>query len=123
MDIIDVRTYCLTKPYTEESLPFDDTTLVFKVMGKMFALLSLDEPETASINLKCQPDLAIELRERYACVLPGYHMNKQLWNTIILDGSVNDTMIKEWIDHSFDEVVKKFTKKMKILMEQVERVD
>lgn len=114
MDIIEVRLYFLSKPHTEESLPFDDTTLVFKVMGKMFGLLSLDEPVYPSINVKCNPELAIELREKYACVKPGYHMNKQLWNTITLDGSVKDAMIKEWIDHSFTEVVKKLTKKQQL---------
>lgn len=112
MDVIELRTYCLSKPFTDESLPFDDTTLVFKVMGKMFALLSLDEPEFPSINLKCDPDLALELREQHPCVIPGYHMNKQLWKTVIINGSVNDQQIKDWIDHSYSEVVKKLPKKL-----------
>ena len=112
MDIIELRTYCLSKPYTEECLPFDENTLVFKVMKKMFALLSLDEPAYPRLNLKCDPELAIELREKYTCINPGYHMNKKLWNSITVDGSVSDDLIKSWIDHSYNEVVKKLPKKL-----------
>ena len=111
MDILEIRDYCLSKPFTEESLPFDDNTLVIKVMGKMFILISLDEPTFPKINVKCDPEVAIDLRERFACVSMGYHMNKKLWNTISIDGSVSDRLIKEWIDHSYEEVVKKLTKK------------
>lgn len=117
MDIINIREYCLSKKAVEECLPFDETTLVFKVMGKIFALLSLDKPECATINLKCNPELAIELREQYSCVIPGYHMNKRLWNTIILDESVNDKMITAWIDHSYEEVIHKLPKKDQALLE------
>jgi predicted DNA-binding protein (MmcQ/YjbR family) len=112
MDIIELRAYCISKKEVEECFPFDETTLVFKVLGKIFALLSLDEPVYPSINLKCDPELAIDLRERYSCVIPGYHMNKKLWNTIILDGSVDSKTIKLWVDHSYDEVVKKLPKKI-----------
>lgn len=114
MDIIELRTYCLSKPYTEECLPFDETTLVFKVMEKMFALLSLDEPAFPSLNLKCDPELAVELREKHACITPGYHMSKKLWNSVTVDGSVSDALIKSWIDHSYKEVVKKLPKKLQL---------
>ncbi len=112
MDILEIRNYCLSKPFTEESLPFDDKTLVIKVMNKMFILISLDEPDFPKINVKCDPELAAELRERFSCVTPGYHMNKKLWNTITINGSVSDKLILEWIDNSYQEVVKKLPKKL-----------
>ncbi len=94
MNIEELRQYCLLKKDTEEGFPFDGETLVFKVRGKMFALTSLDRP--LSINLKCDPEKAIELRERYAFVQPGFHMNKRLWNTIHIDDTVDDRLICEW---------------------------
>jgi predicted DNA-binding protein (MmcQ/YjbR family) len=100
MNIEELRDYCISKPGSEESFPFGDDTLVFKKNGRIFALVSLDGD--LSINLKCDPALALELRERYPAVIPGYHMNKKHWNTVMLDGSVHDTEIKEWIDHSYD---------------------
>lgn len=103
MNIEDLREYCISKKGTTEAFPFDEDTLVFKVMGKMFCLTSLSEPD--SINLKCDPEKAIELREQYPCVQPGYHMNKKMWNTVIIDGSVSKKLLKEWIDHSYDMVV------------------
>lgn len=110
MNIESIREYCLSKPQTNESCPFGDDNIVFKVFDKMFVLLSLDEPW---INLKCDPDKAIELRERYSgVVLPGYHMNKALWNTIIFD-SVTDVILKEWIDDSYNLVVEKLPKKLR----------
>jgi predicted DNA-binding protein (MmcQ/YjbR family) len=105
MNIESLRDYCLSKKYVTEGLPFGETALVFKVFDKMFALINLDEE--LRINLKCDPEKALDLRERYPAVIPGYHMNKRLWNTVIIDGSVSDKRIKEWIDHSYDEVVKK----------------
>jgi predicted DNA-binding protein (MmcQ/YjbR family) len=108
MNIEELRTYCLSKKGTTESFPFDEDTLVFKVMGKMFCLVSLSEPD--SINLKCDPELAIELREKYNAVTPGYHMNKKMWNTVVMDHSVSKKLLCQWIDHSYDEVVKKLTK-------------
>ncbi|HOT88350.1 MAG TPA: MmcQ/YjbR family DNA-binding protein [Bacteroidales bacterium] len=105
MNIEEFRIYCLQKNDVIESFPFDEQTLVFKVKGKMFALTDL--MESFSINIKCDPDKAIELREHYSCVLPGYHMNKKHWNTIIIDGSIPDKLLKEWIDHSYDLVVHK----------------
>ncbi len=111
MNIENVREYCLKKKAVTESFPFDETTLVFKVMDKIFALLSLDYPH--SLNLKCDPQKAIELRERYDEIIPGYHMNKQHWNTVDLTGTLNDNLIKELIDHSYTLVVNKLTKKVK----------
>lgn len=111
MNVEDVRMYCLSKKGVTESFPFDETTLVFKVLGKMFALVSLDDDH--GLNLKCDPDKAIELREHYNSVIPGYHMNKKYWNTIILDESIAPSLIKEWIDDSYDLVFNKLPKKLK----------
>ena len=109
MNIEELREYCLAKKGVTESFPFDEATLVFKVSGKMFALTDL--VDAFSINLKCDPEKAIELREQYPCVVPGYHMNKQHWNSVFIDGSVNDKLLKEWIDNSYDLIVKSLTKK------------
>lgn len=106
MDIENLREYCLSKPGVEETLPFGPDTLVFKVNGKMFLLTGLDE-EQLSFNVKCDPDKAIELREEYDCVKPGYHMNKKHWNTIVVDGSVSSKQLKEWIDDSYELVMGK----------------
>lgn len=103
MDIESLREYCLSKPGAEETLPFGPDTLVFKIGGKAFLLVGLDS-EDLRFNVKCDPDKAIELREEYACVLPGYHMNKKHWNTIVVDGSVSVKQLKEWIDWSYDLV-------------------
>ena len=109
MDIEQLRDYCLGKPFVEEGLPFGPEVLVFKVNGKIFLLTSLDEPKL-QFNVKCNPALAEELREQYGCVLPGFHMNKKHWNTILVDGSVPTAQLKEWIDHSY-ELVSKSKKK------------
>jgi predicted DNA-binding protein (MmcQ/YjbR family) len=111
MNIEDLRTYCISKKGTAEEFPFGEDTLVFKVMGKIFALTGLEGE--LSVNLKCDPEKAVDLRERYPCVLPGYHMNKKHWNTVLVDGSVPDQMIREWIDHSYDLVVEKLPLKQK----------
>ena len=100
MNIETLRDYCISKKGADESFPFGEDTLVFKVTGKIFALVNLDGD--LSINLKCDPAFAIELRERYSSVTPGYHMNKKHWNTVMLDGSVPDKEVFSWIDHSFD---------------------
>lgn len=112
MNIESLREYCLSKPGVEETLPFGPDTLVYKINGKIFLLAGLDT-EQLSFNVKCDPDLALELREQYACVLPGYHMNKKHWNTIIVDGSVSTSQLKEWIDHSFGLVSAKSSNKRK----------
>ncbi len=98
------RAYCLSKKMTTEDLPFDENTLVFKVAGKMFALADINLFE--SINLKCNPEKALELREEFPQVAPGFHMNKKHWITIKMNGSLADALVKEWIDHSYAEVVK-----------------
>lgn len=108
MNIEIFRDYCLAKPGVTEGLPFDETTLVFKVMGKMFALTNLEGDFT--VNLKCDPGKAIRLREEYPAIKPGYHMNKKHWNTIEIDGSVPDKMIHELTAHSYDLVVYSLTK-------------
>ena len=112
MNIELLQQYCLSKPGVEETLPFGPDTLVYKVGGKIFLLCSLDT-EVFQFNVKCDPDLAIELREEYPTVLPGYHMNKKHWNTIIADGSVAVKKLKEWIDHSYELVVGSLPKKRK----------
>lgn len=111
MNIEEIREYCLLKNHVTEGFPFDDTTLVFKVMNKMFALLSLKEDH--SINLKCDPDKAIELRSHYDFVLPGYHMNKEHWNTVKVDGRVSEKLLKEWIDDSYNLIVESLPKKVR----------
>jgi len=103
MNIESLREYCLSKPNTEEALPFGPDTLVFKVGGKIFLLTGL-ESDPLRFNVKCDPDRALELRESFSCVQPGYHMNKKHWNTVIVDGSVSTKHLKEWIDHSYDLV-------------------
>jgi predicted DNA-binding protein (MmcQ/YjbR family) len=114
MNIESIRDYCLSKQEVTESFPFGEDTLVFKVLGKMFALLNLQGQ--LSVNLKCDPEKAIELREEFSSVLPGYHMNKRYWNTVVLDGSVPDRLLKEWIDHSYNEVVKSLPKSRQKLL-------
>ena len=104
MDILDIRAYCLSFPGAEETTPFDETTLVYKVRGKMFLLTDMKEGRW--INIKCDPDRAIELRERYEEVTPGWHMNKRHWNTVRLDGDLPAQLIREWIRDSYDLVVR-----------------
>jgi predicted DNA-binding protein (MmcQ/YjbR family) len=104
MDLAKFREYCLSKPAATEGTPFGPDVLVFKVGGKIFALASLDEvPATA--NLKCDPDLALELRDRYEQVTPGYHMNKKHWNTVEIESGIPDIELRKMIDHSYELVV------------------
>ncbi len=105
------REYCLQKPGVVEDMPFGEDHLVFKVGGKMFALVALDEVP-ASANLKCDPDRALELRDRYEEVRPGYHMNKKHWNTVVIDGGIPDAEVRAMIDHSYDLVVRALPKKV-----------
>jgi predicted DNA-binding protein (MmcQ/YjbR family) len=114
MNIEEFREYCLSKQATSESFPFDENTLVFKVAGKMFALTDL--VDAFSINLKCDPEKCIELREHYDCVLPGYHMNKKHWNTVLVDGSVSDELLHEWIDLSYNLIVLSLSKSRRALL-------
>ncbi len=104
MNIEQLREYCLSKPDTEETLPFGPDTLVFKVNTKVFLLTGLDS-HPLQFNVKCNPDKAVELREEYPhCILPGYHMNKKHWNTIIVDGSVSNKQLQGFIDDSYNLV-------------------
>ena len=105
MNIESLRDYCISKPGATEGFPFGDDTLVFKVKGKIFALANLDGD--LSVNLKCDPDRAIALREHYSSVIPGYHMNKKYWNTIYIDGTIPDKEVYSWIDHSYELVAGK----------------
>jgi predicted DNA-binding protein (MmcQ/YjbR family) len=102
MNITFFRDYCLGKQGTSEDTPFDENTLCFKVGGKIFAIIDIVDFE--SVNLKCNPDRAVELREQFQGIQPGYHMNKKHWNTVLFDGSVSDKLILELIDHSYDLV-------------------
>lgn len=111
MDIESVREYCLRKKVTTECLPFDEYSLVIKVMGKMFALIDLESAN--KICLKCDPEYALELRERYSAIEAAWHFNKKYWNQIFLDGDADDKLVQHLIDHSYEEVLKKFTKKMR----------
>jgi predicted DNA-binding protein (MmcQ/YjbR family) len=111
VNIESYREYCLSKPGTTEGLPFDENTLVFKVKNKIFTICDLNKFDF--VNLKCDPDLAIDLRERYACVQPGFHMNKQHWNSVYIDGSVSDAQIFEWVNHSYDLIAASLPKKLK----------
>ena len=102
MNIEDIREYCMAKPGVSEGFPFGEDTLVFKVKGKIFVLANLDGD--LSLNLKCDPSFALELRERYGSVIPGYHMNKKHWNTVYIDGTIPDREVLSWIDHSYNLV-------------------
>ena len=109
MDLAEFREYCLAKPSATEGTPFGETVLVFKVGGKVFALASLDAiPVT--VNLKCDPDRALELRDRYEQIRPGYHMNKKHWNTVDIDNGVPEALLREMIDHSYDLVISRLPK-------------
>jgi predicted DNA-binding protein (MmcQ/YjbR family) len=100
MNIETIREFCLAKKGVTECFPFDETTLVFKLFGKMFLFTSLEGE--LFINVKCDPEKAIEFRELYSSVVPGYHMNKKHWNTVLIDGTLSDMLIFSFIDHSYD---------------------
>lgn len=109
MNIESVRNCCLSLPYVTEDFPFDETTLVFRIKGKIFAMIGLDDPRW--VNTKCQPDYAIELREQYSEITGAFHMNKTYWNQLDLYGNLSDELIEHLLRHSYDEVVKKLPKK------------
>lgn len=121
MNIEQYREYCICKKGVTEHFPFDDNVLVFKVMNKMFALSGLDswEKEEPKVNLKCDPERALELRATYEGVVEGYHMNKKLWNTITVNNDVPETLILELIDHSYDLIVKGLSKKLRAELESL----
>lgn len=110
MNIEEVRTYCFSKPYVTEDFPFDETVLVFRVAGKIFVLCALDAMPPR-INVKCDPQKAIELRELYNYVVPGFHMSKKHWNTIFIESVNNEQQLRTWIDESYELVIKGLTKK------------
>lgn len=110
MDLIYFRDYCLAKPGTSEDTPFDENTLCFRVGGKIFAITDILDFE--SINLKCDPEHAIELREKFPGIQPGYHMNKKHWNTVSCDGSIPDPLILELTDHSYELIFSSLSKKV-----------
>lgn len=109
MDIEQLRDYCIAKPGAEECFPFGPDNIVFKVNGKMFLLATLDK-QPLQFNVKCDPEKAIELREEHPSILPGYHMNKKWWNTVIVDGSLSSNQLKEFVNHSY-QLITKGTKK------------
>ncbi len=111
MDIETIRDYCLQKKATTECFPFDEVHLVFKVMDKMFACIDLDTPD--HLVVKCNPEYALELREQHSGIEGAFHFNKKYWNQISLRGDIDDRLIRHLIDHSYEEVLKKFTRKMR----------
>lgn len=117
MILEDVREHCLAKPGVEEGFPFDEDSPVYKVMGKIFAIISLDHP--GSINLKCDPERALELREEYEGITPGYHMHKVHWNTVQFDGTVPLQLVFDLVDHSYDLVAASLSKKIR---EELKRI-
>jgi len=119
MNIEQFRARCLRRPGVTEETPFGPDTLVFKVGGKLFALTDLDN--FSSVNLKCDPERALELRERHAGITPGYHMNKKHWNTVVTDGSVKDELLAELLEHSYTLVVAALPKKIRQELEGMDR--
>lgn len=117
MNIEELRDYCIAKPAVTESFPFDENTLVFKVAGKMFLLTDL--VDRLSMNIKNTPAKVLELREQYPSVLPGYHMNKVHWVTVLIDGSVPDVLLKQWIDESYKLIVSGFSRKERLNFEEM----
>jgi predicted DNA-binding protein (MmcQ/YjbR family) len=110
LNLEELRDYCLQKPAVTEGLPFGEDTLVFKVREKIFLLTGIKDGNR--FNVKCDPELAIELREQYPEVIPGYHMNKKLWNTVYMDGALTTKQLRDMIDHSYSQVVKSLPKKL-----------
>ena len=117
MDIESYRSHCLSYKGVTEEFPFGENVLVYKVMGKMFALTGIEHFET--VNLKVDPEKGVELREQYAAVQPGYHMNKKHWITVSVDGSIPDRLLKQWIGNSYDLVVARLTKNEKRALESM----
>jgi predicted DNA-binding protein (MmcQ/YjbR family) len=118
MTFKQLRDYCLSKKGTTEDFPFGEEVLVFRVVGKIFALTNVEKLPLA-VNLKCDPELAVELRDRYPAVQPSYHMNKTHWNTVELDGSIPAAKVREMIDHSYERVVASLKREERRKLEQV----
>lgn len=118
MNIEEVREFCLTLKNVTESFPFDEVTLVFKVENKMFLAVGLDNVDP-HLAVKCDPELAIELREKYAAVEPAWHFNKKYWNAIYLERDIDDKAIVFWIKHSYQQVIAKLPRKIRLQYEDV----
>ena len=118
MDIESLRQYCLSLKATTEDMPFGPDTLVFRVARKIFALTGLDT-EKCQVNLKCDPDYALELREQYADIIPGYHMNKKHWNTVYCENGLDDKLIRSLIQHSYELIVKSLPKADKEALQEI----
>ena len=116
MDLEQFRSYCIQKKGVTEELPFGPDVLVYKVMGKMFALTGFN---FESVNLKVEPEAGVELREKYPSVQPGYHMSKKHWITVLMDGSISDKNFRQWVDNSYELVVSGLTKKQKSALESL----
>lgn len=112
MNVETLREYCLSKKAVTEDFPFGESTLVFRVKNKIFLLVSLDS-SPLQFNAKCEPNKAIELREQYDAIQPGYHMNKKHWNTVVIDGSISTVLIKEMINDSYDLIAQSLPKKLR----------
>ena len=112
MNIESFRAYCLSLPETTEDLPFDETVLAFRLKGKIFACVGLDKPDL--VCMKCDPERAIELREQYTAIEGAFHWNKKYWNQVWLNGDVDDTLLRQLIDHAWDEVNQKLPKKDRV---------
>lgn len=119
MNLEKYRDYCLSLPFVTEGMPFGEGTLVFKIGNKMFSLIDIDMFE--SVNLKCDPEEAIQLREKFSGVLPGYHMNKKHWNTVLTDGSISDELLKKWTLDSYELVRKGLPAKIREQLIQEEK--
>ena len=117
MDIESIRQYCLQKLYVSEEFPFDETTLVFKVAGKMFACMPLERPDM--LTLKCDAEYALELRERHSAIEPAWHFNKKYWNQHRIS-ELEDDLLKSLIDHSYDEVLRKMSRRKREEIENLE---
>jgi predicted DNA-binding protein (MmcQ/YjbR family) len=117
MNIEEYRDFCISKPGVSEGFPFDEKVLAFKVMGKIFALCDIEEFDF--VNLKCDPEKALEFRERYAGITPGYHMSKKHWNSVSMDGSVPDAKIRYLINHSYELIVASLPKKLREELKQL----
>lgn len=113
MDVEELRVFCLSLPNTSEDMPFDDDVLVFRVHGKIFALASVSKND--SVNLKCNPERAIELREEFHAVQPGYHMNKKHWNTVFFNQDLSDVEVRNLVQHSYDLIFSALPKKLREL--------
>lgn len=120
MNIESLREYCLSLPLATEDFPFDETTLVFRVVGKIFAMLDLERPDV--VSLKCNPDYALQLREEHPEISGAWHMNKKYWNQVNLSGHLEDEFVQGLVRHSYAEVVKKLTRKERAEHEEITTV-